>query len=68
MQCLFSSDTDDGSDTLEISTSEQEGTQTKDVGVYTKTEKLSARVAKLEKEITELKGIQNPASFQNSRR
>ena len=60
MRHLFSSDTDDGSDTLKISTAKQESTQTKDVGVNTENEELLARVAKLEKEIIELKGSQNP--------
>ena len=49
MRRLFSIDTDDGSDTMKLSTAEQESTQMKDVGVNTENEKLSARVAKLEK-------------------
>ena len=56
MRRLFPSDTDDGSDTLRISTVEQESIQTKDVGVNTENEELSARVVKIEKEIVELKG------------
>ena len=59
MRRLFTSDTNDDSDTLKISTAEQESAQMKDVGVNTENEELSARVVKLEKEIIELKGSQN---------
>ena len=60
MRRLFTSDTNDESDTLKISTAEQESAQMKDVGVNTENEELSARVVKLEKEIIELKDSQNP--------